>query len=206
MPHYLDVIDSTFRDDLRQGWENERLVAAWLNWKFNVSVWMADLVIRNNPSQRKKFRDHGDLVVIAPGSYLNGIVGVKQRLNRKFNGVKDYVRNHYPDFILDLDYLFDEACEQGRRPICYIITNPDQTGCIAIDVAKTVHLWTREKKRARGRWRTFYLCPLVDDNMDVIDGIRYYSIRKQDLDLDSVQIVSRDDLDEILAKAQGCLN
>jgi hypothetical protein len=142
-----EIDDPNFVQDLKDSCKHVAKVAEWLR-STGKSVKVNPIHIRDNVRNMSQFADGGDIEVDGKR------VEVKQRRVRFFS------RESFPyeTIIVDAAHIWDKA---DPKPVAYILTNEEVTGCLIVK-ADTFEHWTRLEKwdRFKNRNRFFYECPI----------------------------------------------
>lgn len=145
--HPLDQSDPTFLEDL----EKSKIAVEFAAGYWQAKGYRVEIPVtraRPEPSVRMDYSDNGDLIVYARAE-------VKRR-GFNFKSMADF---KYPSIIVDVCHSFDNA---KPKPFVYMILSNDMTGMIVVQVAATMHLWTKRvrKDTHAGRERSYYECPI----------------------------------------------
>lgn len=141
----LDDIDPTFVDDLIASEPAVIAAAQWLRGK-GLAVVTRPTRIRPTPEQRSEFSDFSDLEILQK-------VEVKHRPKIDFQSPADFP---FPSVTVDVCHRYDEAFP---KPYAYLILNASLSAAFIVK-CETRPMWSRAKKKARGRIRDYYDCPL----------------------------------------------
>lgn len=149
----LDEIDPTFPDDLEKSMDAVWLAARIIHERIKrCDVTVNEVVLREHPSQAKNWPDRGDIIFAKDGRRFR--VEAKHRESIQFTSAEDFP---FDDVIVDVAHSFDRA---EPKPVGYMIFNAQLTHFIWID-SKTSEKWTIRPIFARGRTRSYYLCPIA---------------------------------------------
>ena len=139
----LDSIDPTFTQDFSESHSAVLVVAQWLATK-GYDVTVPAPRVRPSATHRRKYADHGDLMV-------HKRLEVKHRKNLSFTCMNDYP---YPTILVDVCHSWDNANPKAEA---YVILDVDMSHA-AIVLGTTAGQWQREELYSRNRMRMHYVC------------------------------------------------
>ena len=142
----LDEIDPTFVEDLAASHSAVQVAAEWLRGQ-GLPVVVRPTFVRPTAGERLEYGDGGDLEILQR-------VEVKQRTGIDFQAPDDFP---YPSLIVDCCHAYDRA---RPKPYAYIILNATLSAAFVVKCGETRREWRRVSKRARGRVRELYECPV----------------------------------------------